>query len=121
MNQCFNKYIPCKDGIEGTYVRPEDVDAYSQYVDHMYFITDDLNKERTFIKIYKEKKTWPGNLNLLLENLRYDIDNRAFASDFAERRMNCGHICQENNRCQFCRTRFGLITAVDRNKDWLRE
>jgi len=120
-NQCFDRYIPCKNGIMGTYVRPEDAEAYGEYVDHLYFITDELKKERALVKVYKEQKIWPGNLNLLLTNLNYNIDNRGFNNDFAVRRMNCGQICQENKRCQFCQNRFQLITAIDRNSDWLSE
>lgn len=118
-NICYDGYIPCDDGVTGTYIRPEDVETYEAYIQHICFITDGLQKERTLVKIYKEHY-WPGNLNLLLTNLGYDIDNRAFSSIFAERRTHCGHICQEG-RCSFCHTHFDLITAIDRNQDWLRE
>lgn len=118
-NQCYNKYLPCENGICGTYIRPEDMDLYEPFIQHIFFITDELQKERTLIKIYKEKK-WPGNLNLLLNNLNYDIDNRAFDDRFVLHRLNCHHKCQEN-RCNFCRNYFDLITSIDRNQDWLRE
>ena len=118
-NDCYNNYIPRDNGIVGTYVRPEDVEYYSKYISHMEFRTNDLEKERTLVKIYK-RGYWPGNLNLLLNKLNYDIDNRGFDEQFAERRINCHQKCQEG-RCHYCDIIFSLITNIDRNQDWLRE
>lgn len=120
-NKCFNNYMPRETGVCGTYVRPEDVETYSQYIDHIEFITDTLKKELTLIDIYKNKKKWPGNLNLLLTNLKVNVDNRGFDEDFAKRRMNCGQVCQIDNRCHYCSSQFLLINTIDKNKDYLNE
>ena len=123
VNKCFNNLTKQETGICGTYIRPEDIDIYSQYISHFEFDTDSLEKELTLYRIYTQQKTWPGNLNLLLEDLNYSIDNRGFSAlpgkdkhYFANRRINCGQRCQKNpNSCTFCTTVFNLITSIDRN------
>lgn len=121
--------MPYINGICGVYIRPEDVDIYEKYISHIEFITQNLEQERTLIKIYQNDKKWPGNLNLLLTNLNYNIDNRGFEllpgykeKEFAERRLRCAQKCQENPvRCRFCPTVFTLINTIDINSDWLQE
>lgn len=122
-NECFSSYIKRnpKTGIYGTYIRPEDIEAYEKYVSHIEFITDSLEKELTLIKIYKEQKLWPGNLNLLLNNLGTNVDNRGFDKEFARRRMNCAQRCQNNGRCHFCHLIFSHINIIDRNRKYLDE
>ena len=131
VNKCYNNYMPRLNGICGTYVRPEDVDYYSTYVDHMEFDTDnDLKKERILWKIYSEDKNWPGNLNLLLSGLGANIDNRGLnalptiadekPTTFAEMRIGCGQRCQSTQNCHFCESIFRLVNTIDKNKDWLK-
>ena len=67
-NLAFDAYIPRANGICGSWIRPEDVEIYEEWVDTLEFITDDLSKESTLFHIYAENKVWPGNLNLLLTN-----------------------------------------------------
>lgn len=122
-NQCFNSYMPRdpKTGVLGTYIRPEDVDAYEKYVSHIEFITNSLEKELTLIKIYKIQKFWPGNLNLLLDNFGVNVDNRGFDKEFCHRRMTCGQRCQINKRCHFCSLIVDRINIVDKNRKYLDE
>ena len=119
-NKCFNNYMERKDGILGTYIRPEDVDAYSEYVDHIEFAATDLRQERTLLHIYRDEY-WPGNLNLLLTNLNYNVDNRGFPADFAERRIKCAHRCQRTGLCHYCITQFKYINTIQENIDWIKE
>lgn len=126
VNRCFNNYMPRKEGVCGTYVRPEDVEIYSEYVDHMEFDTDHLQKEATLWNVYNEGR-WPGNLNLLLDYLVENVDNRGLnilpsfeEKVFAKRRINCGQRCQEDSgNCHFCYSVFKLVNAIDKNKDWI--
>ena len=69
VNKCYNDYLPQKNGICGTYIRPEDIEAYSRFVDHFEFDADNtLSKEHTLYNIYAKDKMWPGDLSLLLTN-----------------------------------------------------
>ena len=122
VNKCFNDYMDRQDGIEGTYIRPEDIDIYSQYVQHFEFESNnDLNKELTLLKIYSQQKSWPGNLNLLLENLKVNIDNRGLSLvEFGEKRINCGQICQLN-RCHHCRRTFSILNTIGANAEEILE
>lgn len=116
VNKCFNNYMKRRNGICGTYVRPEDVDAYAEYVDHMEFDTDDLRKEMALLNIYKEKH-WPGNLNILLTNLNENVDNRGFDEDFARKRISCYQSCQRDGRCHYCISQFKFVTTLLKNKE----
>ena len=50
-----------------------------------------VEKESTLYHVYAEQKTWPGNLNLIIDELNCDFDNRLIYDEdnFAIRRMNC--------------------------------
>lgn len=113
-NQCFNKYLPLKNGICGTYIRPEDIKLYEQYINHIEFYSDNLQQELALIKVYKQG-VWNGNLNLLLTNLNYNIDNRAInTNEFAEHRLSCGQRCKKNNICHYCKTLFESINTIEK-------
>lgn len=113
-NQCFSQYLPQENGICGVYIRPEDIKTYEQYIDHIEFYSNDLQQELTLIKVYKQEK-WNGNLNLLLTNLNYNIDNRAInTSEFAEHRLSCGQRCKKNNICHYCKTLFESINTIEK-------
>lgn len=120
VNKCFNNYMDREDGICGTFVRPEDVDKYAEYVDHMEFYADNLRQERTLLHIYRQEY-WPGNLNLLLTNLKYNVDNRGFPADFADRRIKCNHRCQRTGLCHYCITQMKFINTIQENIDWIKE
>ncbi len=122
VNKCLNDYSFLKDGIQGTYVRPEDIKHYAQYVDHFEFDVKTLEQERTLYKVYAIEQNWPGNLELLLTNLNYSVDNRGFEAlegdNFAERRMNCQQACQRDaNKCRYCPITFKLINNIDKYAD----
>ena len=93
-------------------MRPEDIPTYEQYVDVCDFITDELNKEATLLHVYKENKTWPGNLFLLFTNFGIHVDNRAIPDEIGEMRANCGQRCMENGTCHFCETAMRFANAV---------
>lgn len=127
VNKCFNNNLPLKNGICGTYVRPEDIEVYSKFVSHFEFDADNsLKKEYNLYNIYAKNKAWPGNLNFLLTNLNIDVDNRGFDllpfeennednKIFAKRRLSCRQICQEKSSCNFCPQVFNLINTLQSN------
>ena len=103
-NLAYDMYIPRNNGLYGTWVRPEDIEVYEEYVDVCDFVSYELSKEATLLHIYKDTKEWPGNLNFLLTNFNINVDNRLFPKDFGERRANCGLRCMENGTCHYCET-----------------
>ena len=123
VNKCFNNNLPQKNGICGTYIRPEDIEEYSRFISHFEFDSEySIKKEHALYNIYVKDKTWPGNLNLLLTNLKTDVDNRGFdvlpledTDDnkiFAHRRMSCRQECQGVSNCKFCPNIFELINKI---------
>lgn len=123
-NKCYNNYMTRLNGICGTYVRPEDVPIYEQYITHLEFDTDNLRTERTLLEVYTQQ-SWPGNLNLLLTSLNIDVDNRGLSilpidegDDqyyFARRRISCQQKCQRDpHLCHFCPLAISLVNAVDK-------
>ncbi len=119
-NQCMNSNIPQQFPERGTYIRPEDIKIYEKYVSHIEFKTDSLTKEKTLIEIYKSG-VWNGNLNLLLNDLHFNIDNRLFDVDFANRRIKCRHRCYRDDSCHLCSSQFMTYEAIRKNKDWLEQ
>lgn len=120
-NRCFDSFIPAKEGIRGMYVRPEDVEEYEKYVDTFEFFNElDLKKEATLYHIYAENKQWPGNLNILLNNLNVNVDNRGFPDEFGEVRTHCRQKCMRGQVCRFCENAFKFVNTADLNKGfWL--
>ena len=104
-HMAYEPYLSHKNGIIGGWIRPEDVDKYGEYIDVMEFYAPKAaNKESQLFKVYAEQKTWPGNLNLLIDDLNKDFDNRILfdKENFAERRMNCKQKCLEGKPCHYC-------------------
>lgn len=113
-NFCTSNHIPHRNGIFGTYIRPEDVPIYEPYIKTLEFYSRDLVKEARLFKIYAQNKQWPGNLNLLLTNLNYDVDNRVIPKEFAERRIKCQQKCMRDSACRFCETVFKYVNTLDK-------
>ena len=108
-NLAYEPYIMHKNGIIGGWIRPEDIEAYGQYIDTFEFYAPKaLDKEVAMYKVYAENGTWPGNLNLLIDNLNFDFDNRLIydAEGFAKRRMSCEQKCLKGRSCHYCIDQF---------------
>ena len=128
-NKCINNYMKRKDGICGTYIRPEDIEVYEPFVSHIEFDSDNsLQKENTLYHVYAENKQWPGNLDILLTHLNREVDNRGFEvvpsnendeKAFAHRRLTCKQQCQSGGRCNYCYQIFDFINAIDKHSDEL--
>lgn len=114
-NLCYDDYIPRENGICGTYVRPEDVKTYEQYVNTLEFRTDGLTQEATLLEIYK-RGTWGGNLNLLLTNLNCDVDNRVIPDEFAPARIQCRQSCMRTGGCHLCETSIKFSKTLNKHK-----
>lgn len=89
------------NGCTGTFIRPEDIPAYEDYIDIIQFNAG-LNEEQALIRIYKEQHRWPGELELIVKDLRFSATNRMIPPDFAQARLNCGQRCMETGHCHLC-------------------
>jgi hypothetical protein len=97
-------YLPTSDNhnICGSWVRPEDVAAYDEYIQCFEFEEVDNQAEEELLKIYKEDGMWNGNLNLLIKKLNYNVDNRGIVNEFGPMRTNCHMACQSAGSCRAC-------------------
>lgn len=113
-NLAYEPYIKHNDGICGGWIRPEDTDIYGQYIDVFEFSSEKLEKEQALYHVYAENKKWPGNLNLLIDNLNVDFDNKVFYDEenFAKRRMNCKQKCLSGYSCHYCSNQLHYIQDV---------
>lgn len=114
-NIAYGDGIPRPNGINGTWIRPEDLQLYEQYAEIVMFDNaDDIKKEQGLYRIYWEEKTWPGELDMLITNFNLkDPLNRLLSSDFTKKRLNCGQKCEREQRCKIC---YRLMDLADPEK-----
>lgn len=103
-NVALPEYSLAKDdGVLGTWIRPEDLEAYSEYIDAIEFYNADVHKEQALYRIYIEQKEWPGDLSMIIENFDYPGVNRMLKSEYTQKRISCGQRCATRpGSCQIC-------------------
>ena len=89
------------NGLKKFFIRPEDVELYEPYVDVMEFAGNE-KQIATYYKIYAKEHKWFGDLNEIIIDLNYHIDNRGIVSTFGEQRLKCGKKCLKGQHCQIC-------------------
>ena len=102
------------NGVTGTWIRPEDVELYENYVEVLEFFGD-RKQEQALYRIYAERKEWPGDLNYVVQDLEYPCTNRMIPPTLAEKRLNCGQRCKAGGACKLCYRMMDLA-----NPDLLR-
>ena len=117
-NVAYIDGLPREDGVCGTWVRPEDLDLYEDYVEVVEFEDANLKKEQALYRIYAEQKNWPGDLQMIITNLNHDGLNRIIVPDFAEKRLNCGQRCQKTGNCKLC-YRALTLAMPDKIRDYM--
>ena len=120
VNNAKPDYLPTMPelahNICGQWVRPEDAAAYGAHIRCFEFENVDLKQEEVMLHVYKENQEWPGNLNLLLQNLNFNVDNRAIPEEIGEARMNCGQRCWAGSGCQLCVRGFTFAEQIRKEK-----
>ena len=107
-NVAYYAYIPRENGIIGSWVRPEDVEIYEEYVDVFEFEDCDAKREEALYRVYAEQKSWPSNLNNLISNLNCNTDNKLILPDLAKIRSICGQKCAMGINCSACHRMLNL-------------
>ena len=117
-NTAITGHLPKADGVTGDWIRPEDVEYYSNYIYIMEFehCKFNPNKEQVLYNIYSSGE-WPGELSDIVPDLGYSGLNRMIPPNTLVRRAECRQQCQEpNNYCRLCYTVLDLS-----NKEKLKE
>lgn len=107
-------YLPRENGINGCWIRPENIEDYEEYVDVIEFEEPDLTKEATLLHIYQDNKKWPGNLNLLLTNFNINVNNNAIPKEIGKIRTSCGQKCMSRGTCNYCNSVITFANAIDK-------
>ena len=89
------------DPIRTFFIRPEDIDAYEDYIDVLEFFNAEKNIE-TYYKVYAKQGYWYGTLDELIINFNNPIDSRALPTVFGSKRVNCGRRCLKGKTCMLC-------------------
>ena len=91
-----------QDGLLKFFIRPEDIDFYSDYVDIVEFYEVD-DKLDIYYKIYAKDKKWFGDLAEIIIDLTGDkLDNKYMIDGFAETRVRCEQRCIKGGKCRKC-------------------
>ena len=100
--------------IKKFFIRPEDIDFCSQYVD-VFEIWGGYNKLNTIIKIYAVDKQWRDNLYYIIQELDSDINNACLLPDFITNRIDCGKKCLKGKSCNLCNRYEGVAKIIEQN------
>lgn len=114
-NSAKPKYLHNANSIVGSWIRPEDVKEYEQYIDCLEFESNSLKEEAALLHIYKDNQEWPGNLNLIIHDLGVNVDNRGIVEPFGAIRATCGQRCQSGSVCRYCERAIDLSNLVKKS------
>jgi len=97
------------------FIRPEDIDIYSAYIDVVEFYNVDKQID-IYYTIYSEKKKWYGRLDEIILDFDSDIDNKYIIPRFAEMRIRCGKKCLKGDICRRCEDIEKLSDSLKKSK-----
>lgn len=86
------------------WIRPEDIDFYSQYIDVIERYQDgDTVQNDTYYEIFMIKKEWNGDLGEIISGLKdIHLDSRCFLDTWRHRAV-CGKRCLKGTSpCRIC-------------------
>lgn len=105
-------------GLKGFFIRPEDVDIYSQFVDVIEFY-DTVDQQNVLYDVYFHSKEWNGKLREIVKGLTDDVNNYyILGGEFARRRSHCGKRCLKDNSCKLCDRLIQLANSLEDSKDY---
>jgi len=107
-----NASLSMDDNENSFFIRPEDIDTYSPFVDIIEIFCENKETEETVFNIYK-RKSFNSDLSLLIKQLNYSVNNPLIMPDFVQYRLNCGQVCKRSpGRCQMCKNVLDMTNFV---------
>ncbi len=91
-------------GIRKFFIRPEDIDLYTPYVDTLFLSIWNGELAPTYYEIYHLDKEWFGPLKEIIFGLDSKIDSRNISSLFGRKRLHCNQECLKGGKCDICGT-----------------
>ena len=118
-NICQSSF-PETPSIKTFFIRPEDIPAYSAFVD-VFEIVSDEERQRVLFKIYKQEK-WFGKINEIIPTFKGDLDSRYIIENFGTIRSKCAKRCMYNPRtCNVCGRFMEMAKTLEENKIIVRK
>lgn len=106
------------DGFKDFFIRPEDLDFYSEYIDVIEFY-DSIDKQNVLYEIYFKDKHWDGKLKEIIKSMKNDINNYyLLGTEFARYRVSCGKECFKGGRCRICDRLESLADTLENSKEY---
>lgn len=87
--------------IKKFFIRPEDLEFYSQWIDVVEFYCGD-SKLNLMYEIYEKDKKWFGLINEIIPDFDVEFDNRHIVPGFARTRAKCAKRCMKDFNCAVC-------------------
>lgn len=113
-NICQSSF-PETESLLTFFIRPEDIKAYSTFVDVFELIADQLHQQ-TIYKIYKQGY-WAGPIKQVIPNFKDNLDSRFVMDYFGAVRLKCGKRClYKPEVCDICH-RFVQLADTFKNKN----
>lgn len=112
-NICQSSF-PETPSIKTFFIRPEDMESYSAFVD-IFEIVSDKERQRVLFKIYRQEK-WFGKINEIIPTFKNDLDSRYIIENFGSIRSKCGKRCMYNPRtCSICDRYVEMAKTLQEN------
>ncbi len=108
------------NGLKTFFIRPEDMDLYSGYIDvgEFKYITAP-NQQDVLYDTYFISKEWNGDLQEIIINLQRKINSYYILGDhFALRRISCRRKCQKAERCDLCEVMVDFAESLEKSPDY---
>ena len=118
-NICQSSF-PETPSLKTFFIRPEDIEAYSTFVDVFELVSDE-ERQKTLFKIYKQEK-WFGKINEIIPTFKEDLDSRYIIENFGTIRSKCGKRCMYNPRtCGICNRYVEMAKTLQDNRIIVRK
>ncbi len=101
--------------IKTFFIRPEDIQIYSKFIDIFEIISDE-KRQKVLFKIYQREK-WLGKIKELIPSFSGELDNKYILSAFGSIRSKCGKRCMYKPKsCSICDRFIQLADTLKQNK-----
>lgn len=118
-NVAYNDGFEREHGLHGTWILPQQIPMYKDYIDTIYFEDCDPAKERGLFRVYKDYK-WVGDIKDIISNFNVDGNNYLFSEETLTPRLNCRHKCEKiPGLCHICDSAVRL-SIPERYKKYLK-
>lgn len=108
-----------ESSITDFFIRPDDIDIYSQYIDTFEFWSPE-GRINVLYEIYAKDKYWYGLLNEIITGYKGTEHNACLIDLFAKRRLNCGKQCAYGKSCLWCYKMQELAKTLEKKQFMIR-